>query len=170
MFDKLGFTFKGATLSLFLLNAGLSLIQIMATSWCSANSRYYGYFVDDQAKLHSCAWELPARPWFAWIFILTGALGLVGLFADYYKVRDEWKEHKVVNLSRTAFVVSLLMINLLLEALANTEQIQYSGGYQYLLFSNFWYLMPISLVLLTVSTWSITNKVELVFTLNKRRR
>ena len=170
MFDKLGFTFKGATLSLFLLNAGLSLIQIMATDWCSANGKYYGYFVDDHATLHSCAWELPARPIFAWIFVFTGALGLVGLFADYYQARDQWKDHKEINLSRITFMVSLLMINLLLEALANTEEVRYSGGYQYLLFTNFWYLMPVALALLTISTWSIINKVELVFTLNKRKR
>jgi uncharacterized membrane protein len=170
LFDKLGFTFKGATLGLFLLNAALSLLQIMATGWCSANGKYYGYYVDDKATLHSCAWELPARSLFQWVFVFTGVMGLVGLLMDYYQARDQWKEYKEVNLSRITFVVSLLMVNLLLEALANTEEVKYSGGYQYLLFTYFWYLMPVALVMLTISSWSIINKLELIFTLNKRRR
>lgn len=170
MFNKFGFTFKGATLTLFLLNAGLSLLHIMATSWCSANGKYYGYYVDEVNSLHSCAWELPSRPYFVWIFFITAALGLAGLIADYVEARDEWSNYREINLSRITFVVSLMLINLLLEALANVEDIEYTGGSEQLLFTNFWYLMPFALILLTISSWSILNKFELIFTLNKRKR
>jgi hypothetical protein len=170
MFNKFGFTFKGATLTLFLLNAALSIIHILATSWCSASGKYYGYFLDDQNSLHSCAWELPSRPYFAYTFVLLTALGVSGLISDFVKTRDEWHNYKEINLSRITFVASFMLLNQLLEAVANVEEIKYARGFENFFFVNLWYLFPIAGVLLAISSWSIVKKVELIFTLNKRKR
>lgn len=170
MFDKFGFTFKGATLTIFLLNASLSIMHILATSWCSASGKFYGYFYDDQNALHSCAWESPARPYFSYAFAMLTGLGIVGLISDYIQTRDEWANYREVNLSRIAFVGSLMLLNQLLDAVANVEDIKYSHGNEYFFFVNLWYLFPIAAVLLAISSWSIVNKVELIFTLNKRKR
>ncbi len=170
MFDQLGFTFKGATLTLFLLNAALSIFHILATSWCSASGKFYGYYFDDQNALHSCAWELPARPYFAYTFVLLSALSISGLISDFVKTRDEWQNYREVNLSRITFVGSFMLVNQLLEAVANVEDIKYAGGIENFFFVNLWYLFPIAVILLAISSWSIVKKVELIFTLNKRRR
>lgn len=170
MFNKFGFTFKGATLTLFLLNAALSIIHIMATSWCSASGKFYGYYFDDENALHSCAWELPARPYFSYAFIMLSALGVSGLISDYVRAHDEWSNYREVNLSRITFAGSFLLLNQLLEAVANVEELKFAGGYEYFFFVNLWYLFPIAAILLTVSSWSIVKKVELIFTLNKRSR
>lgn len=170
MFNKFGFTFKGATLALFLANAGLSMIHIMATAWCSASGKYYGYFVDDQNSLHSCAWELPARPYMHYVYLVLLALSVSGLINDYVRTRDEWQNYREVNLSRISFVISFMLINELLQAVANVEDIKYAVGFENFFFVNLWYLFPIAVLLLAVSSWSIVNKVELIFTLNKRKR
>jgi hypothetical protein len=170
MFNKFGFTFKGATLTLFLLNAALSIIHILATSWCSASGKYYGYFLDDQNALHSCAWELPSRPYFAYTFVMLTALGVSGLISDFVKTRDEWNNYKEINLSRITFVASFMLLNQLLEAVANVEDIKYAEGFENFFFVNLWYLFPIAATLLALSSWSIVKKVELIFTLNKRNR
>ena len=170
MFDKLGFTFRSATLALFLANAGLSILHIMATAWCSASGKYYGYFVDDENTLHSCAWELPARPYLHYVYIILVALSVSGLISDYVRTRDEWQTYKEVNLSRITFVISFMLMNELLQAVANVEDIKYAFGFENFFFVNLWYLFPVAAILLIISSWSIVKKVELIFTLNKRKR
>ena len=170
MFNKYGFTLKGATLTLFLLNAALSIVHILATSWCSASGKFYGYYFDDQSSLHSCAWELPSRPYFSYAFVMLSALSVSGLISDFVKTRDEWQNYREVNLSRITFVGSFMLLNQLLEAVANVEDIKYAGGFENFFFVNLWYLFPIAATLLAISSWSIVKKVELIFTLNKRKR
>jgi hypothetical protein len=168
MFDESGFDWKKATLPLFVASVILTITQILSVTWCSVNGSYYGYFLEGKV-LHSCIGEMPG----AWLFlygaaILSGA-GMLSLIYDGVRAFRNWSETRSINLSRTLFVLSMITITGELELLANTynRQEQYEGIRSWL-FDSWFYVFPVALFLLIVSALSISKKVELIFSLNKR--
>lgn len=170
MSDNDQFGFQGTTLSLMVSSLVLTLSQMISVAWCNANSSNFGYFLDESNNWHICVYEMP----FSWLFTygaagLTG-LGVANLFTDIFKTRATWHETKTVNLSRGGLIIGMLSINGLLEILNSAWMRPETTSFFYFFYDNFFYFFPAALALVVVSSWSIYNKVELLFTLNKRRR
>lgn len=170
MFDYEFFASKNAAIMLMLGSLVLTLTQIIATTWCNANTNTFGYYQDDSQHWHACVYEMPGE----WLFsngaILLNAFGAISLFVDVVRTRETWLATKTINLSRVAFSASLLSINLMLEVLSHAWQRPSTSSPFYFFYDNFWYMFPVALALLLISSWSIVKKVELLFTLNKRKR
>lgn len=163
------FNTKNTSLLLLLCSLTLTLSQIVSTSWCNANSVYYGYFIDDTNNWHSCVYEMPGSWLFTYGAICFNAWGTIYFFLDFAKTRDEWRQTRTINLSRIGLLLSLSSINGMLEVLGNAWQRPDTQAPIYFVYDYFWYLFPAALGILLVATWSIINKVELLFTLNKRK-
>lgn len=170
MFDDEFFATKNAGIWLLVSSLVVTLTQILATTWCNANSDYFGYFIDETQQWHSCVYEMPGDWFFTYGALLLNTFGALNLCVEAMRTKNVWLETKTVNLSRIVFSLSLLSINLMLETLSRTWQRPGSTGILNFLFDYFWYLFPVALLLALASVWSIVNKVELIFTLNKRRR
>ena len=169
MFDESGFDWRKATLPLFVASVILTLTQILSTTWCSVNGQYYGYFLDGKV-LRSCATEMPGSWFFLYGAIALSSLGLLTLCYDGAKALRNWNTTRSINISRTVFVLSMITVTGELELLANTvnRQQQYEGLNSYL-FDHWFHVFPIALLFLIASAYSINKKVELIFSLNKRR-
>lgn len=170
MFEKEFFGSRTAAIPLMLGSLLLTLTQILATTWCNANSDVFGYYLDDSQRWHSCVYAMPGEWFFFYGAILLNILGALNLFAEAARTRDVWLATKTINLSRVVFSLSFLTINFMLEVLSRAWMRPSTESPFYFFFDNFWYLFPITLALLLVSGWSIQSRVELIFTLNKRRR
>lgn len=170
MFEDQFFSSKNFGISLLLASLSLTLSQIIATTWCNANTDNFGYFIDDAQRWHSCVYEMPGD----WLFRYGAALltgwGAVSLLFEVSRTRATWLQTKTINISRLFFSLSLLSINLLLENLSQAWMRPSTNWPLYVFFDNFWYLFPTALGVFIVTAWSIANKVELIFTLNKRQR
>jgi hypothetical protein len=64
----------------------------------------------------------------------------------------------------------MVSVNGLLEILNSAWLRPETTGLLYFFYDNFFYFFPAALALVVVSSWSIHNRVELLFTLNKRKR
>lgn len=170
MFEDKFFSTKNAGITLLLASLLLTLTQIIATTWCNANSEHFGYFIDDSQKWHVCVYEMPGDWFFYYGAILLTVWGLMSLVAETARTKNVWLETKTINLSRLVFSLSLVCINMLLENLSHAWQRPNTSSPLYLFFDTFWYLFPLALAGFVVSAWSIAYKVELIFTLNKRKR
>ena len=168
MFDESGFDWKKATLPLFLASVILTITQILSTTWCSVNGEYYGYFLIGK-DLHACVIDMPGGWFFHYGALALSVLGMMSLFYDGAKAFRNWTSTRTINLSRTIFVLSMITVTGELELLANTynRQEQYEGLKSYL-FDTWFYVFPVALFLLIVSALSISKKLELIFSLNKR--
>ncbi len=169
MFDESGFAWQKATLPLFVASVILTLTQILSATWCSANGQYYGYFLDGKV-LRSCATEMPGGWFFLTGAIALSSLGFLTLVYDGAKAFRNWTNTKTINISRSLFVLSMITVTGALELLANTynRQQQYEGLRSYL-FDNWFVVFPVALFLLIISALSISMKLELIFSLNRRR-
>ena len=169
MFDESGFAWQKATLPLFVASVILTLTQILSATWCSANGQYYGYFRVEK-ELYSCAGQMPGSWFFLSGAIALSSLGFLTLVYDGAKAFRNWTNTKTINISRSVFVLSMITVTSELELLANTfnRQQQYEGLRSYL-FDNWFVVFPIALFLLIISALSISMKLELIFSLNKRR-
>jgi phosphotransferase system glucose/maltose/N-acetylglucosamine-specific IIC component len=109
----------------------------------------------------------------SWIFrygaLALTSLGILNLFADVFKTRATWLETKTVNLSRAGLILGMVSVNSLLEILNSAWLRPETTNFLYFFYDNFFYFFPAALALVVVSSWSIYYRVELIFTLNKRR-
>ena len=169
MFDESGFAWQKATLPLFVASVILTLTQILSATWCSANGEYYGYFRVGK-ELHSCAYQMPGSWFFLTGAIALSSLGFLTLVYDGARALRNWNTTRSINISRSVFVLSMITVTGALELLANTfnRQQQYEGIRSYL-FDNWFIVFPVALFLLIISALSISMKLELIFSLNRRR-
>ena len=163
------FTSRKFGLMLMVGSLILTLTQILATTWCNANSEYFGYFVDETQHWHVCVYEMPGDWLFRYGAIFLNGFGALNLFVEASRTRNIWQETKTINLSRTFFSLGLLSINFMLEILSRAWKPGSTWIFGFV-YNNFWYLFPVALTLFVVASWSIVSKVELIFTLNKRNR
>ena len=168
MFDESGFDWKKATLPLFVASVILTITQILSVTWCSVNGDYYGYFLVGKV-LHSCLGEMPGDWFFRYGAAILSGAGMLSLTYDGIRAFRNWSETRSINLSRTLFVISMITVTGELELLANTynRQEQYEGIKSWL-FDSWFYVFPVALFVLIVSALSISKKLELIFSLNKR--
>jgi hypothetical protein len=168
MFDESGFDWKKATLPLFVASVILTITQILSVTWCSVNGEFYGYFLVGK-ELHACAIDMPGDWLFRYGSAIFSGVGMITLLYDGIKAFRNWAETRSINLSRTIFVLSMIVVTGELELLANTynRQQQYEGIKSYL-FDSWFYVFPVALFLLIISALSISKKLELIFSLNKR--
>jgi hypothetical protein len=170
MSDNDNFGFKGTTLTLMVSSLLLTLSQMISTSWCNANSSNFGYFLDEKNDWHICVYDMPGSWLFRYGALGLTSLGIMNLFTDVFKTRATWLETKTVNLSRAGLILGMVSVNGLLEILNSAWLRPETKNFLYFFYDNFFYFFPVALALVVVSSWSIVNKVELIFTLNKRRR
>ena len=170
MFDESGFDWRKATLPLFVASVILTLTQILSVTWCSVNGPYYGYFLVGK-QLHACVGDMPGDWFFRYGSMILSSLGMLSLIYDGARACRSWADSKTINLSRTLFVVSMITITGELELLANTysRQEQYEGIKSWL-FDTWFYVFPVALFLLIISALSISKRLELIFSLNGKRR
>lgn len=168
MFDESGFEWRKATLPLFVASVILTITQILSATWCSVSGEYYGYFLIGK-DLHACVAEMPGGWFFRYGSLALSAAGMLSLFYDGVKAFRNWTESKSINVSRTIFVLSMITVTGELELLANTySRAQQYEGIKTFLFDNWFYVFPVALFLLIASALSISKKVELIFSLNRR--
>ena len=170
MFEDDFFVSKNAAIMLLFGSLVFTLTQILATTWCNANTNTFGYYQDDSMQWHVCVYEMPGEWFFSNGAILLNAVGAISLCVDVVRTRSVWLATRTINLSRVAFSISLLSINFLLEILSHAWRRPSSDNPFHFFYDNFWYMFPVALTLLLISSWSIVKKVELLFTLNKRKR
>ena len=93
--------------------------------------------------------------------IALNSMGALGLFAEWVKTRDTWRNTKSINLSRLLFTGSFITVNFLLETLGRMWGHSTYFEFWNWIFDNFFYLFPTALIVLLVSGWTIFNKVEI---------
>ena len=168
--DKDNFGFEGTTITLMMSSLLLTLGQMISTTWCNANGSTFGYFLDDYNNWHTCVYDMPGSWLFRYGAIGLTGLGIANLFTDIYKTRESWRETKTLNLSRGGLILGMVSVNGLLEILNSAWLRPETTGLLYFFYDNFFYFFPAAVALVVVSSWSIHNRVELLFTLNKRKR
>ena len=161
MFRRLGFTFETLTVALMITSLALTITQIFMTSWCSTSGMYYGYIFDGQ-YLRSCIVEYPARDVISLAASITGWFGFVSMLIEWSAAAFRWRNFREINFSRILFVVSFLTIDYLLQDLANAIPHEYGfeNGWA---FDNFFWLFPSALLLFIAASFTIYNKIELVY-------
>ena len=169
MFGDNGFSFKGSALLLLLGGFAMAFGQIVTITWCSASGEFYGYFYDDNHMLQSCVFNTPGDWFFTWASLGLTVAGMWSLFYDFLQTRNTWKEKRSVNLSRVVFTISFVIMNSMLEALTKAYMRPHTSTPIYLLFDNVFWLLPLSIFLVALSTWSIVNNLELHFNLKWRK-
>lgn len=90
------------------------------------------------------------------------------MFIDAGKALRNWKVSKSINISRVTFLISMVSVTAMLELVANAYNRELLPALTYLVFDNFFYLFPITLLLFIASAYSIGKKVELIFSLDRR--
>lgn len=168
MFEDFRITFKGGTLLLLMLSFAMSFSQIVQIAWCSASGPFYGYFYNESHEILSCVYNTPGDWFFYWGALGLNALGVWQLFYDFKSNREQWAANRRINISRILFTISFVSTNALLEALTRVYTRPALGSPIGIIFASFGYLLPISIFVLVVSSWTIINKVELYLDLNKR--
>ena len=161
MFRRLGFTFETLTVALMITSLVLTTTQLFLTTWCSASGQYYGYYFDGQ-YLRSCVNDSPARVFFSFAASLTGGLGLLSMVIEWSAAAFRWRNFREINFSRIFFVASFLSIDYLLQNLANALPHE-SGLDQGWAFDNFYWCFPTALLIFITASFTIYNKIELVY-------
>ena len=170
MYGDNGFSFKGSALLLLLGSFAMVFTQIVSITWCSANGQFYGYFYNEANQLQSCVFNTPGDFFFTWGSMGLTLAGMWSLFYDFIKTRDTWREKRSINLSRVVFTLSFVAMNGLLEVLTKAYERPKTTTLLYLFFDNMFWMLPLSIFLVALSTWSIVNKVELHFNLRWRQK
>lgn len=161
MLRRLGFTFETLTVALMISSLVLTITQLFLTSWCSASGEYYGYYFDGQ-YLRSCVIDFPARDFISVAASLTTGFGILSMLIEWAAAAFRWRNFREINFSRIIFVASFLCIDYLLQNLANALPHE-SGLDQGWAFDNFYWCFPTALLLFTAASFTIYNKLELVY-------
>ena len=169
MFGASGFSFKGSALLLLLGGFALAFGQIVTITWCSASGEFYGFFYDASNELKSCVFNTPGDWFFTWASLGLTVAGTWNLWYDFLQTRDTWREKRSINVSRITFTLSFVVMNSMLEALTKIYTRPKADTPIYFIFDNMFWLLPLSILLVAISTWSIVNKVELYFNLKWRK-
>ena len=161
MFRRLGFTFESLTVALMITSLVLTLSQLFLTTWCSVSGDYYGYFFDGQ-YMRSCVIDYPARDVISLAASITGGFGVLSMLVEWSAAAFRWRNFREINFSRIIFVASFLSIDYLLQNLANAlpRDFGYDQGWA---FENFFWLFPSALALFIAASFTIYNKIELIY-------
>jgi hypothetical protein len=161
MLRRLGFTFETLTVALMISSLVLTITQLFLTSWCSASGEYYGYYFDGQ-YLRSCVIDFPARDFISVAASLTTGFGILSMLIEWAAAAFRWRNFRELNFSRILFVISFLVIDYLLQDLANALPREW-GFDQGWAFDNFFWLFPTALLMFIAASFTIYKKIELVF-------
>jgi hypothetical protein len=149
--------------SLFIFaNIGLSLVRLLYTSWCNAQSKYFG-FVYTNHEWHSCVREFPGAALLIWLTIAVTLISGYVLIHDYFRAHDHLSNFKSFSVSRATYYATLLTINFQIESVATAVTApKLTDGPDGLVFNTFIIGFPITLILFSIASWSIAKKIEWV--------
>jgi hypothetical protein len=106
--------------------------------------------------------DFPARDFISVAASLTAGFGLLSMLIEWAAAAFRWRNFRELNFSRILFVISFLVIDYLLQDLANALPREW-GIDQGWAFDNFFWLFPMALLMFIAASFTIYKKIELVY-------